>query len=101
MALRVFGLTGGIGSGKSAVAARLRARGLPVVNADELSRAVVLPGSETLARVVSYFGGEILEVSGALDRVRLGGIVFAEHLDKNQMADKIANLVAEAERQGN
>ena len=78
MALRVFGLTGGIGSGKSAVAARLRARGLPVVNADELSRAVVLPGSETLARVVSYFGGEILEVSGALDRVRLGGIVFAD-----------------------
>jgi len=78
VALRVFGLTGGIGSGKSAVAARLRARGVPVVNADELSRAAVLPGSETLAKIAGYFGPEILTPDGALDRARLGGIVFAD-----------------------
>ena len=46
--LRVFGLTGGIGSGKSAVARHWRARGLPVVNADELARTVVAPGSDAL-----------------------------------------------------
>ena len=76
--MRVFGLTGGIGSGKSAVAAHLRARGVPVVNADELSRAVVLPGSEALGKIEAYFGSEILDSSGALDRARLGAIVFAD-----------------------
>ena len=78
MALRVFGLTGGIGSGKSAVARRWRARGLSVVDADELSRAVVMPGSDTLARIVDYFGAEIVDTAGQLDRTRLGGIVFSD-----------------------
>ena len=55
MALRVFGLTGGIGSGKSSVAALLRERGVPVVDADELAREVVAPGSVGLPQV----GGSI------------------------------------------
>ena len=78
MALRVFGLTGGIGSGKSAVACRLRARGLPVVNADELARIAVQPGSDGLARVIEYFGPDIVNAAGELDRPRLGGIVFSD-----------------------
>jgi dephospho-CoA kinase len=78
VALRVFGLTGGIGSGKSAAAARLRARGLPVVNADELARVAVVPGSETLAQLVEYFGPGILKLDGELDRPKLGGIVFSD-----------------------
>lgn len=90
MALRVFGLTGGIGSGKSTVAARLRARGVPVINADELSRAVVRPGSETLEKIAAYFGPEALDSGGALDRARLGAIVFADP-EARRMLDSIVH----------
>jgi dephospho-CoA kinase len=78
VALRVFGLTGGIGSGKSAVAGHWRARGLPVVNADELARAVVVPGSETLSQIVDRFGADVVNAAGELDRARLGAIVFSD-----------------------
>ena len=78
MALRVFGLTGGIGSGKSAVAAHWRARGLPVVNADELARVAVQPGSDALRQIIDYFGPDIVDAGGNLDRARLGGIVFSD-----------------------
>jgi dephospho-CoA kinase len=78
VALRVFGLTGGIGSGKSQVARRLLARGLPVVNADDLARAVVVPESEGLARIVDYFGPNVLRPTGELDRPRLAAIVFSD-----------------------
>jgi dephospho-CoA kinase len=78
VALRVFGLTGGIGSGKSTVAQHFRARGLPVVNADDLAREAVLPGTDALARIVDYFGTGIVSTRGELDRPQLGGIVFAD-----------------------
>lgn len=78
VALRVFGLTGGIASGKSSVAERWRARGLTVVNADELARAAVRPGSVALTQIVDYFGGEVVTSDGTLDRARLGAIVFSD-----------------------
>lgn len=78
MSTHVFGLTGGIGSGKSTVAARFRQRGLPVIDADELAREVVRPGSPGLAEVVASFGDRVLDANGALDRPRLAGIVFAD-----------------------
>ncbi len=78
MAIRVFGLTGGLASGKSTVAARFRARGVPVIDADQLAREVVGPGSEGLARVVEAFGAGVLAPDGSLDRARLGELVFAE-----------------------
>ena len=56
--MEVYGLTGGIGSGKSTVAAMLEEYGVPVVSADELSRMVVAPGSEGLSDVVEAFGRE-------------------------------------------
>ncbi len=76
--MRVFGLTGGIGSGKSTVATRLRARGLSVVNADELSRTAVNAGSAGLAQIEEYFGSSVLRADGSLDRARLGEIVFSD-----------------------
>jgi dephospho-CoA kinase len=76
MTIRVFGLTGGIGSGKSTVAARLRARGLPVIDADRLAREVVEPGTPGLAEIVHEFGPGVLDASGALDRKKLAAIVF-------------------------
>ena len=66
-ALRV-GLTGGIGAGKSTVAALLEAHGAVVTSADEISRDVVSPGSDGLAAVVAEFGEEILAPDGSLDR---------------------------------
>src|SRR5688572_9586968 len=73
----VFGLTGGLGSGKSTVAAFYRRRGLPVIDADVLAREVVAPDSDGLAAVVAEFGPGILR-DGALDRPALARLVFAD-----------------------
>ncbi|QHC02217.1 dephospho-CoA kinase [Epidermidibacterium keratini] len=71
-----IGLTGGIGSGKSAVSERLDALGAVVVDADKIAREVVEPGTEGLAAVVAEFGEGILREDGALDRPALAAIVF-------------------------
>lgn len=76
MVLRVFALTGGIASGKSTVARHWRSLGLPVVDADELSRRVVAPGTPGLAAIVERFGPSVIDDGGALDRGALGRIVF-------------------------
>lgn len=76
--MHVFGLTGGLGSGKSTVAARLTARGLPVVDADVLSRQAVLPGSPALQAIAESFGPDVLSAEGSLDRRRLGELVFSQ-----------------------
>lgn len=75
--LRV-GLTGGIGAGKSAVARSLCAHGAVVVDADQLAREVVAPGTDGLAEVVAQFGPAVLDADGALDRGKLAAIVFAD-----------------------
>jgi dephospho-CoA kinase len=75
--IQVFGLTGGLGSGKSTVAARFAARGLPVVDADVLAREAVAPGTPALGEVVAAFGAGLLR-EGALDRKRLAELVFSQ-----------------------
>ena len=72
------GLTGGIGSGKSEVSRRLAALGAAVIDADVAARAVVAPGTPGLARVAEVFGVGVLGPDGALDRDRLGLIVFRD-----------------------
>jgi dephospho-CoA kinase len=76
--MHLFGLTGGIASGKSAVAARLRSRGVPVIDADQLAREAVAAGTEGLAQVVEAFGASFLDASGALDRKKLAQVVFVD-----------------------
>jgi len=72
------GLTGGIGSGKSEVSARLGERGAVVIDADKIAREVVEPGTPGLAAVVAEFGEDVLLPDGALDREKVGRIVFAD-----------------------
>lgn len=73
-----LGLTGGIGSGKSAVATRLAGHGAVVVDADAIAREVVAPGTPGLAAVVEAFGSAVLAPGGSLDRAALAGVVFGD-----------------------
>ena len=76
--MRVFGLTGNIGSGKSTVAAMLREAGIPVLDADRISREVTAPGGRAYDVVVQTFGRGIVRDDGSIDRKRLGEIVFTD-----------------------
>jgi len=76
--MRLIGLTGGIGSGKSTVARSLMRRGAALVDADLLAREVVEPGNPALAEIVAEFGPSVLRPDGRLDRPALGAIVFAD-----------------------
>lgn len=73
-----IGLTGGIASGKSAAAQRFAALGIPVIDADELAREAVAPGSDGLQAVVEAFGPDILAGDGSLDRRRMRRQVFED-----------------------
>jgi dephospho-CoA kinase len=83
--LHLFGLTGGIASGKSTVAARFRGRGLPVVDADLLAREVVAPGSEGLRAVVEAFGQSVIGPDGGLDRAAMGRLVFSDPIARRKL----------------
>ena len=74
----VVGLTGGIGSGKSAVAAELAHLGIAVIDADAVARRCVGAGTPALAAIVARFGREVLRDGGELDRARLAEIVFSD-----------------------
>lgn len=71
-------LTGGIASGKSAVADLLAQRGAVIIDADVLAREVVAPGTPGLAAIAERFGQDVLRPDGSLDRPALGAIVFAD-----------------------
>ena len=76
--MKTVGLTGGIAAGKSTVAALLRDRSVPVLDADRVARDVVAVGTPGLAAVVARFGDDVLLPDGALDRKALGRIVMAD-----------------------
>lgn len=99
-----IGLSGGIGSGKSTVAERFSELGATIIDADQLARDVVRPGSEGLRRIAERFGEEVLDDSGALNRAALGAVVFADESARRDLesithpliAERTAALVAEA-----
>ncbi|MEB0265819.1 dephospho-CoA kinase [Cryobacterium sp. 10I5] len=74
----LIGLTGGIASGKSTVASALADLGAVVIDADRLARDVVEPGSPVLANIATEFGADLVGPEGALDRPKLGAIVFGD-----------------------
>ncbi|MBT2587202.1 dephospho-CoA kinase [Arthrobacter sp. ISL-95] len=91
-----IGLTGGIASGKSLAASRLRELGAILVDADLLAREVVEPGTPGFARVVEAFGPEILDSNGKLDRPKLGAIVFKDPAQRQVLNGIVHPLVREA-----
>ena len=76
--MRRVALTGGIATGKSHVRAEFERLGVPTIDADILARAAVAPGSPARTAVASRFGADVLDPSGALDRKKLGAVVFAD-----------------------
>ncbi len=74
----VLGLTGGIACGKSAVTARFAKWAVPVVDADQVAREVVAPGTDGLAELLGAFGEGLRSADGGLDRKALGALVFAD-----------------------
>lgn len=89
----LVGLTGGIGSGKSAVADRLASHGALIVDADRLARSVVEPGTDGLAAVVAAFGPEVLDGSGSLDRAAVARRVFGDDEARRRLERIIHPLV--------
>lgn len=74
--MKLIGLTGGIGAGKSTVSSGLRERGAVIVDADAITRELQQPGTEVFSAMVATFGDRVLAADGALDRQALAGIVF-------------------------
>ena len=91
----VVGLTGGIGSGKSAVSDRFVALGIKVVDADVASRVVVEPGQPALAAIAEHFGAQLLTLEGALDRAELRKMVFADETQRRWLEALLHPLINE------
>ncbi|MBE0541412.1 MAG: dephospho-CoA kinase [Verrucomicrobia bacterium] len=83
--MKVFGLTGGVGMGKSTSADLLQARGASVVDTDELARQIVMPGQPALAEVQNEFGSDIVGPDGHLRRDELAKLVFADAVARRRL----------------
>lgn len=78
----IIGLTGGIGSGKSTVAKEFTALGIDIVDADKVARQVVEPGQPALAEIELYFGRDVLNAAGELNRAKLRKLIFQSETKK-------------------
>jgi dephospho-CoA kinase len=94
------GLTGGIATGKSYVAAKLRARGIPVLDADALAHGVMAPGTEATMAIAARFGADILSPDGSVNRAKLGPIVFADAAARRELEAIIHPAVHRATEAG-
>lgn len=83
--MRVWGLTGGIGAGKSEAARVLRSLGVPVLDADRIAREQMQPGAPVFDAVVAEFGTAILGATGGIDRAALATIVFADPVRRTRL----------------
>lgn len=89
----VVGLTGGVGSGKSAASACFKQLGRPVIDADVVAREVVEPGEPALEKIVARFGGDILTVHGTLDRSALRQQVFDQPKQREWLEQLLHPLI--------
>lgn len=91
----VLGLTGGIGSGKSTVAAHFISLGVPLTDLDVLAREVVLPGSSGLQAIIEHFGNTILQEDGSLDRTVLREKIFSDAGQRQWLEGLLHPLIRE------
>lgn len=91
----IIGITGGIGSGKSAVTDRFTQLGMTVVDADLAARVVVEPGRPALLAIAEHFGADILQADGSLDRTALRRIVFADPAQRQWLEQLTHPLIGE------
>ena len=89
-----LGLTGGIGSGKSTVAALLAEAGAAIMDADAISRALTLPGGQAIPAILATFGEKLINREGAMDREAMRSLVFSDPQAKRQLEAIIHPLVA-------
>jgi dephospho-CoA kinase len=99
-AVRAIGLTGGIGSGKSTVAALLVAHGATLVDTDAIAHAMTAPGGPAMPALRQRFGDDVAGPDGALDRARMRSLVFADPEAKRALEAILHPMIgAEAQRQ--
>lgn len=91
----IVGLTGGIGSGKTAASDWFKAQGVTIVDADVVSREVVEPGTPALDRIRAHFGDRVLQADGALDRAALRHIVFGQPEERRWLEQLLHPLIAQ------
>ena len=89
----LIGLTGGIGSGKTAAANHFEVLGIDVVDADLASRAVVNPGQPALESIADHFGKGIIAADGSLDRAQLRKLVFTEESERKWLQRLLHPLI--------
>ncbi|WP_417533287.1 dephospho-CoA kinase [Marinobacterium stanieri] len=89
----VAGLTGGIGCGKSTASECFIALGVPVIDADQVARQVVEPGSEALGKIAAHFGDPLIQADGTLDRPALRRIVFDNERERNWLEALLHPLI--------
>ncbi len=85
MTTTVYGLTGGMGMGKTTVARIFEKKGTPVVDSDKLARQVVEPGQPALAEIIDQFGDGIIDPQGRLDRAKMAQQVFGDDIAREQL----------------
>ena len=94
----IVALTGGLASGKSSVARRFAELGVPVIDADIVTRRLVEPGAPALAEIVDAFGSDVLDEHGRLDRARMRERVFANDTERTKLESILHPRVREAMR---
>jgi dephospho-CoA kinase len=91
----IVGITGGIGSGKSAATHRFEEHGITVVDADVVARIIVEPGTPALAAIAAHFGSDILCDDGSLDRTALRRLVFADESERRWLEQLTHPLIGQ------
>lgn len=95
MSKLIIGLTGGIGSGKTAVSDRFAKLGIGIVDADVISREVVEPGTDALEKIAAHFGNNVLLSDGHLDRAALRQTIFTDANAKKWLESLLHPLIAD------
>jgi dephospho-CoA kinase len=91
--MKIIGLTGGIATGVSTVAQMFRELGAMVIEADQIAREIVTPGSETLAKIVQVFGPQVLARDGQLDRKKLAEIIYRDEAARRRLNASMHPLI--------